>query len=354
MRFILPLLALLLCAPVRAEDNPYTYLLRDIAGRVDWGLDGRVTFDRLDDRGWFQVWTMMPDGSRPKCLTCNEHFPRLHNGNPAWHPSGKFIVYQSVDDTIPVPLWGELYKLYTSPGAGVNNNIWIISDDGKRAWPMTDLGKGRGVLHPHFSNDGKKLIWAEMTNTKPMPTGQWVITVADFSFAQGMPQLKNVQRIAPGDMQFYETHSFSPDDTQILFTGLGKGKKYKHFDIYKYALATGALVALTDEGAEFWDEHAHFSPDGSQVIWMSSKDNEGSQKGAFVATDWWIMDADGLNKRRLTWFNKKGAPEYIKGKAIAADVSWNPSGGEVMGYLQDNATAKKPGHIVRFKVSAAE
>ncbi len=33
------------------------------------------------------------------------------------------------------------------------------------------------------------------------------------------------------------------------------------------------------------------------------------------------MDKDGTNKRRLTWFNKQGSPEFIKGKAIAADVS---------------------------------
>lgn len=354
MRFIIALLLLFCCAPAISADSPYTYLLRDIAGRVDWGTDGRIAFDRLDERGWFQVWTMQANGSKQKCLTCNERFPRLHNGNPAWHPSGKFIVYQAVDDSIPVPFWGELYKLYTSPGAGVNNNIWIITGDGKRAWPMTDLGKGRGVLHPHFSPDGTKLVWAEMTSTKPMPTGQWVITVADFSAVKGVPQLKNVQRIAPGDMQFYETHGFSPDSTQLLFTGLHKDKKNKHFDIYKYTFASGALQALTDEGEEVWDEHAHFSPDGSKIIWMSSKGNDGSQKGAFVKTDWWVMDADGSNKRRLTWFNKKGAPEYIKGKAIAADVSWSPAGGEVMGYLQDNATAKKPGHIVKFRVSGAE
>lgn len=332
-----------------AEPARYQFLQRDLGGRVDWGADGRIVFDRQDNRGWFQTWLMDDKGENKKCLTCAGSYPKLHNGNPAWHPSQQFIVFQSADDTIPVPFWGTLYRTYTGPGAGVNNNIWVMTADGGRAWQMTRLGKGKGVLHPHFSPDGTKLLWAEMTDTKPMPTGKWVMRLADFSVRQGVPRITNIRTLAPGRMQFYETHSFSPDGREILFTALS-AKNAKGFDIYKYTLDTETLTPLTPPADGFWDEHAQFSPDGSRIIWMSSRDNGQAQKGAFVATDWWMMDADGGNKRRLTYFNKKGAPEYIKGKAVCADISWSPDGHSVIGYLEDNPTLARPGHIVRFSL----
>ena len=347
MKWLFTLLLLFAATAALAADSNFTFVIRDTGGRVDWGRHNVIAFDRPDANNWSQVWTMLSDGSKQKCLTCGPEYSKLHNGNPAWHPSGKFIVYQSLDEKIKKPLWGGLYHLYTSPGAGVNNNLMIVTADGSQHWQLTNLGKGKGVLHPHFSHDGKRLLWAEMTSTSPLPTGQWVMRLAEFKLRDGVPSLGDIRTLQPGGMQFYETHSFSPDDATILFTGKsGSG----NFDIYKYHIATQELAALTDVSENFWDEHAQFSPDGKKILWMSSKDNDGSQKGAFVKTDWWIIDADGSNKRRLTFFNKKGAQEYIKGKAIAADISWSPDGKKAIGYLQDNSSAEKPGHIVAFSV----
>ena len=324
-----------------AQETPAQihFLLHDTGGRLDWGPQGLIAFDKQAG-DWAQVWTMKPDGTERKCLTCGAGFPRLHNGNPAWHPSGKYIVFQSLDDRIKVPgLWGKLYRLYTSPGSGVNNNIWV----------MTDLGRGRGVLHPHFSHDGNTLIWAEMTATKPLPLGSWVIQKAAFLEERGRPMLGKTEALRPGNLQFYETHSFSPDDHSILFTGKAADAAGNNFDIYKYNLATGALQQLTDTAD--WDEHAQFSPDGRSIVWMSSRDiRQGPKKGAFINTDYWIMGSDGSGKKRLTRFNDPAAPEYIKGLVIAADSSWNPEGGEFAAYVQTNPSAEKPGSIVLVTV----
>lgn len=43
-------------------------------------------------------------------------------------------------------------------------------------------------------------------------------------------------------------------------------------------------------------------------------------------TDYWLMDSNGSNKRRLTYFNEKGCPEYIGRRVIVADLSWRPNG----------------------------
>ena len=37
------------------------------------------------------------DGSGVECLTCNKYILQLHNGNPEWHPSGEYIVFQAQD-----------------------------------------------------------------------------------------------------------------------------------------------------------------------------------------------------------------------------------------------------------------
>ncbi len=345
MRLLTLMILLLMMSPAMAQDSRFEFPVRYTGGRIDWGPQGLIALDRPDKDNWSKIWVMREDGSGLKCLSCAEEYPKLHNGNPAWHPSGKYIVYQALDDSIKQPFWGGLYQLYTSPGAGVNNNLWVMTADGARTWPLTALGKGKGVLHPHFSHDGKQLLWAQMESTKPLPTGAWVMKIASFGFQAGAPVLKNIRTLKPGNMLFYETHSFSPDDAEILFTGKNADS---NFDIYKYNFSTEELTPLTDATENFWDEHAQFSPDGKKIVWMSSKDNDGSQKGGFVKTDWWIMDADGAHKRRMTFFNKKTAPEYIKGKAIAADISWSPDGRELAGYLQDNASAEKPGHVVIF------
>jgi hypothetical protein len=45
-------------------------------------------------------------------------------------------------------------------------DLWIITPDGEHAWKIhavrDEVSKNAaGVLHPHFSNDGTRLFWAE-------------------------------------------------------------------------------------------------------------------------------------------------------------------------------------------------
>jgi Tol biopolymer transport system component len=337
-------------APAGAPDN-IGVLIADHGGRVDWGVNDMIAFDRQDKNGWFQVWTMKPDGTGKRCVTCGKEFPRLHKGNPAWHPSGKYIVFQALDDTIKVPrLWGKLYRVYTGPGAGVNNNIWIASANGKRAWQMTVLGKGKGVLHPHFSHDGKTLVWAEMTNAKPAPFGSWVIRKASFIERRDGPALTGVETLTPGGLQFYETHSFTPDDKALVFTGKERDTKGHALDIYRYDFASGKLAVLTDPKLDEWDEHAQVSPDGAKILWMSSVGIRPNTKGPFVKTDYWLMNIDGTDKQRITRFNDRSSPEYLPGKVVCADSSWSPDGRKFIAYVEHNTTAAKAGHIVVRKV----
>jgi Tol biopolymer transport system component len=67
-------------------------------GRLDWSPANLVVFDRLGSDEYYDVYLMEADGSKERCLTCDAAgLPPGHHGNPAWHPSGDYIVFQSQD-----------------------------------------------------------------------------------------------------------------------------------------------------------------------------------------------------------------------------------------------------------------
>ncbi len=103
-------------------------------------------------------------------------------------------------------------------------------------------------------------------------------------------------------------------------------------DIYEYELASGRLTNLTRTSHD-WDEHAHYSPDGRWIAWMSStgmKIHYESVRGhawrKYLKTDLWIMDSRGMARKRLTYFNKAGHPHHRGGRTIVSDSAWSPDG----------------------------
>jgi dipeptidyl aminopeptidase/acylaminoacyl peptidase len=91
-------------------------------------------------------------------------------------------------------------------------------------------------------------------------------------------------------------------------------------------LETQSLTQLTNEA---YNEHAIYSPDGEKIVWMSDKDNR--NKG----TDYWLMNPDGSEKNRLTYFNQRGHPHYMGKKITVADSSWSPDGKRIVAYYHD-------------------
>lgn len=303
----------------RSPVKTITTLIGDNGGRVDWGEKG-ILHSRYGEDGYYDVWIMNEDGSNTRCLTCDTpHIPQLHNGQPAWHPSGKYIVFQSQDPSLP-HTYREDYIL-TQPGHGKHNNLWITNDEGNFC-QLTHIDKNRSVLHPHFSHDGSKLLWSEKIGDGPI---DWAIMIADF-VETPTPHIEHVTPYQPLGNVWYETHDFSPDDSKILLT-IGTEEGYKGFDIWEMDIKTQDLTKLTDD-PNCWDEHAHYSPDGTKIVWASSHgylyDPNKWQKS--LKTELWMMNSDGSNKERLTYFNEPGHTECMGAPAIAADSSWSPDG----------------------------
>ena len=220
-----------------------------------------------------------------------------------------------------------------------------MSSDGQQFAKLTDTPNtgDSGVLHPHLSHDGKRLSWSEMSekpalNDRGKEFGYWKLKVADFSIGADGPVLSNVREYEPGGPAFYENHGFSPDGSKLIFSSnFGKeASVLQSNDIYLMDLTTLSVTPLTHDN---YNEHAHYSPDGSEIVWMSNAENAGR------GTDYWLMNADGSEKERLTYFNQAGCPEYLGESVTTADNSWSPDGRRIAAYIQTDLL-RQTGKIV--------
>ena len=226
---------------------------------IDWShTNDLITFGKVGTDGYYDVHVMESDGSRTKCLTCSEPRVPKHNGNPAWHPSGDYIVFtgENKDNT-------KENKEWALPGTGFNCNLWVMTSDGEKFYQLTDfplVTPYQAVIHPHFSHDGKKLFWAQKQDPNQGRLGGWggwALKVADFVVDSQGASLENITTYKPGEEScFYESHAFSSDDQKILFTGnLQSGHPETGIDVYELHLETEKLTRLTSTLND-WDEHA--------------------------------------------------------------------------------------------------
>jgi Tol biopolymer transport system component len=318
--------------------------VRERGGRVDWSAaNGKIAYDSPDQNGYFQIHVMDADGNNDQCLTCNKSgIPQKHNGNPAWDPSGRYIVFQSEKQQVSDKL-----DTQSTPGSGTFNDLWIITRDGSRFWKVRDLPyrlsrNAPGTLHPHFSHDGKRLLWSERVGAGSGAFGEWVLHIGNVHWGDQVT-MDNVQSLTPGEWPcFYESHGWSKDDSRILFSGnLLRGQPAIGLDIFEMSLATRKLTRLTNTLNE-WDEHAQYSPDGRRIVWISNTGLPLKLKPFQLRTEYWIMDADGGNKFQLTHFNTPGSPEH-RGKPFitAGDSTWSPDGMRLLALLIDADPASK-------------
>jgi uncharacterized protein (TIGR03437 family) len=299
-------------------------------GRVAWSrVLNLVVYDKVSATGYYDVYTMNPDGSNDQCLTCNHSsLPPGHKGNPDFDYSGKWIIFQA-EKTGTAAGFDKL----ASPGSGLFNDVWMMDVKGTNFYQLTNVPKqNSGVLHAHFSHSGNQVTYAQMVAPSPLPLGKWEVQIADLTFTGGVPSLQNTHTYQPGPIPgFYETHGFSADDQSVYFTANPEPQQqWFGVDIYRFTPATGNLLNLTNTPND-WDEHADLSPDGTKILWVSSTGIQlvsGDEK-----TDYWIMDVDGSNKRRLTWFNTPGFPESQSSPVAAARSAWSPDGTYFLGYV---------------------
>ncbi len=329
-------------------------------GQMDWSPDGEwITYDVRGRDGFTDVYMVHPNGTDARCLTCdNPVLPNRHQGQSAWHPSGRYLVFQAEKSWHFMDSWHRPCR----PGGGVYNDLWVLDLIEYRFYQLTDVRDtlpAGGSLHPHFSHDGRKLIWGDLEGVEGL-YGNWRIAVADF-VTNPIPHLENISYYEPAVMDnWYETHGFGGDDSWIYFTCTDvEGMDESAMDIGRMDFSNPdevkRLTFSSGRNGEpaAWDEHAQLSPRNDDFAYISSTPygirNDSNNYGEWLRTDVWLMNIDGSEPKRITYFNEPGYPEY-QGDTICADLSWSPDGLKLAVGVYIKKTGETHVKIIEFSI----
>ena len=309
-------------------------LVSPTAGRVAWAPRGDwIAYDRVDDLGYSRLYIARPDGHDRRCLTCDPlEFRRRHTGNPTWHPSGDYLVFETEK---PFRRAGAPEPFLNVPGRNLGNDLWAIGFDGRTFLRLTNhVDRGSGRVHSaRFSHEGDQLVWAEREAAGRRGWGGWggwVVRVAEIATRRGMPQLKKVRGHRLGrDYSYYEPYGFTTDDRAVLLaanrppTGPEEG-----LDLFLLRLDDGEATRLTGGPAAI-HRFASLSPNGRWVAFASDRDLPRPRSGAAQPLDLWMMRSDGFDIRRLTRFSDVFSNRY-EGPMAVRSAAWSPEGDRLL------------------------
>lgn len=338
---------LVLASPAAAVEAQITTWRSSGLG-IEWHHpSNRVAYDAKGADGYYDIHIATPEGGSDRVLNAGvPGLPTRHVAGATWHASGAFVIAVAEEQVHP----GGSYEAI--PGFGAYNDLWAIAIDGTWSRRLTSLPDTpeRGLIIPRLSADGSRLSWCERRTgpniwsaTELM--GYWTMKIADVVLdAQRRPTLANVRSLEPGGAAFYEPYGFTPDGTRLIFAATFGQPSVWTMQIHTLDVATGGDVRrLTDNTA--YNEHAVYTPDGRSVLWMSNR------QATLGGCDWWMMDADGGNPRRVSWFNQPGHPHCDGSARWAGLATFAPDGRSFLGGGQYDLLSQE-GFIKRVRLLA--
>lgn len=267
-----------------------------------------------------ELYVMNIDGTDATRLT---HTPQSE-GQAAWINGGKEIAFVAEKDGKP-QMW-----VMNADGTGrrvvsrLENGVagFLVSPDGKKVLVISSVKYGRTAadVYPDLPKANARIIddlmykhWDEWVTEIPHPF------IADFDGYS----LKNIKDIMDGEpyespMKPFggiESFAWSPDSKQVVYVSRKKtGMEYAvstNSDLYLYDIEKTTTRNLT-EGMMGYDTAPAFSPDGTQLAWLSMEhDGYESDKNRIF-----VMDMATGTRTDLTanW-------DYT-----ADAIAWNPNG----------------------------
>ena len=305
-------------------------LLKAGGGRVDGARqDDWIAFDMVGEDERYDVHVLQIEGAGAEhCLTCDLWMlKKTHVLNPAWHPSGDYLVVQT--QSSPKRRGLDAVDLAT-PDRGLGGELWVVTRDGRDAFQLTHLAdRGSAVLDPHFSHEAGLLAWSERLTSREPPYGEWVVRVVDFKLRRGVPRLGKTRTYNSGIGQgLAVVHGFTPGDDGILVSAV-PDRGLPEPDIVRVDLESGRVDRLTSSPDQS-DELVLAVPYSDYYVWVTDRGlNDQSQvlsRGPLPRrTEVWLRSASGMAQERLTYFNHADSSHYL-GSAMVSDLSWTADG----------------------------
>ena len=247
---------------------------------------GKIVFTEGYDAD-SEIYVRNVDGSNLTRLTDNSIF----DGEPAWSPDGKRIVFSSGHDTISAAFdrWAFVDEIY------------VIDPDGSNLTRLTDNGDQVDDNRPAWTPDGTKIVFH--SDRDEFLKYQTYIMDADgtnqLPFVESLPGLGKVGPLPP---QPWYIRNWSPDGSKIMFTAkVGDSLENYVMD------ADGSNLTLILDNPSFV-MGLSWSPDGSKIALTGTVGD--------LPLGIYVMDADGTNQTRITTFRLESP-------------SWSPGGSKI-------------------------
>ena len=225
--------------------------------------------------GDFDLYTMRPDGTGLRRLTANEGLGanEADDYEPAWSPDGTRIAFLSTRD---------------HPGDDDNSReLYVIDADGRSEKRLTE--NRAAEYSPTWSPDGTRIAFL-----RRLATGEAAVFAID---AEGGGESRITEPRAALEVSL----DWSPDGKRLVVTRVFAGAARPSADVYALDADDGDETRLTHAGGA--DGDAAWSPDGSKLVFVSDRDQNGPclfHDCVGHATEIYVMDADGGDGRRLT------------------------------------------------------
>ncbi len=297
---------------------------------VDFGSDGRIgakwnaatktiAYGRPQQDGHYHAFIADADGDHERRVAFAAWHDDRHQFPAAWHPSGDLLVMLVERNE------HERFSVDATPGYGAYTDYWAVSREGSQAWKLyaPPDGYDHAITHAAFSPDGSKFVWTERVKAPRLfdPNlfaGAYVFKVADF-VRLPEPHLAHVRSFRPGDVdQGGEVESIAGDNRTIAFYSTYVSRNLFASRIYTMDIESGEVRELTTES---FAQAPTFTPDGRRIVYMTGA---GADVFPFQlqGADWWSMNVDGSDKRRLTFMNVGGNPQSVNRFRLAGSLSF--------------------------------
>lgn len=297
----------------------------DVMGAIYNNATNSVAYNKPDANGNYKIYLSNFDGTGEVELTNAQWATDRHQWAEEWTPDGQYLICYIEKTDYEAETGHTRTPDDAIPGYGAYTDIWIVKRDGSQAWPLWIVANDydHGIIHGGISVDGTKFTWTERIQAPVfldpnLTAGAYVFKVADLTIGT-TPSLTNVQTFQPGGvLAGGEVESISPDNTNILVYSTFESGNIIATPIYKIDIATGTTTKLTTDS---FSQAPTYSPSGDKIVYMTGSYCD-IFPGQLQGADWWIMNADGTGKKRLTYMNKTDHPQSVNSYRLAGSLSF--------------------------------